>query len=50
MSKHKENFGKQVSRKFKREGRGIARSVAREEKKIVTGAIKGFFNAFNPFR
>jgi len=42
--------GRQVSRKFKREGKGIARGVAREGKKIVTGAVKGFLNVFNPFR
>ena len=44
------NLGRQVSRKFKREGKGIARDVAREGKKIVTGAVKGFFNVLNPFR
>lgn len=42
------NLGRQVSRKLKREG--IARDFAREGKKIVTGAVKGFFNVFNPFR
>ena len=50
MGNRRGNLGKQVSRKFKREGKGIARGVAREGKKIVTGAVKGFLNAFNPFR
>jgi hypothetical protein len=50
MANRKGSFGKQVSRKFKREGKGIARGVAREGKKIVTGAVKGFLNVFNPFR
>jgi hypothetical protein len=40
------NLGRQVSKKFKREGKGIARGVAREGEKIVTGAVKGFLNAF----
>jgi hypothetical protein len=42
MAKHKENLSKQISRKFKREGKGIARGVAREGRKIITGAIKDF--------
>ncbi|HZU31283.1 MAG TPA: hypothetical protein VFB79_09220 [Candidatus Angelobacter sp.] len=50
MANRKGNFGRQASQKFKREGKGIARGVAREGKKIVTGAVKGFLNAFNPFR
>lgn len=50
MANRKGNLRIQVSRKFKREGKGIARGVAREGKKIVTGAVKGFFNIFNPFR
>jgi hypothetical protein len=50
MANRKGSFGKQVSRKFKREGKGIARGVAREGKKIITGAVRGFLNAFNPFR
>ncbi len=50
MPKHKGNLKKDISRKFKREGKGIARGVAREGKKIVTGAVKGFLNVFNPFR
>jgi|ERR1041385_3939984 hypothetical protein len=49
MAGRRENLGRQVSKKFKREGKGIARGVAREGKKIVTGAVKGFLNAFNPF-
>lgn len=50
MAGRRGNLRRQVSRKFKREGKGIARGVAREGKKIVTGAVKGFLNAFNPFR
>jgi hypothetical protein len=50
MAGRRGNLGRQVSRKFKREGKGIARGVAREGKKIVAGAVKGFFNVFNPFR
>lgn len=50
MASRREDFGKQASRKYKREGKGIARGVAREGKKIITGAVKGFLNAFNPFR
>lgn len=50
MANRRGNLGRRVSRKFKREDTGIARDVAREGKKIVTGAIKGFFNIFNPFR
>lgn len=50
MADRRGNLRKQVSRKFKREGKGIARGVAREGKKVVTGAVKGFLNVFNPFR
>jgi hypothetical protein len=50
MPDRKGDIGRQVSKKFKREGKGIARGMAREGKKIVTGAVKGFFNVFNPFR
>jgi hypothetical protein len=50
MGNRRGNLRMQVSRKFKREGKGIARGVAREGKKIVSGAVKGLFNAFNPFR
>lgn len=50
MANRRGNLGRHISRKFKREGKGIARGIAREGKKIVTGAVKGFFNVFNPFR
>ena len=50
MANRKGSLGRQVSRKFKREGKGIARGIAREGKKIVSGAVKGFLNVFNPFR
>jgi hypothetical protein len=50
MGNRRGNLGRQASRRFKREGKGIARGLAREGKKIVTGAVKGFLNAFNPFR
>lgn len=50
MAGRRGNLGRQVARKFKRKGKGIARGMAREGKKIVTGAVKGFLNVFNPFR
>jgi hypothetical protein len=50
MGNSRGNLRMQVSRKFKREGKGIARGIAREGKKIVSGAVKGFLNVFNPFR
>jgi hypothetical protein len=50
MAGNKRSFGKYASRRFKREGKSIARGVAREAKKIVVGALKGFLNVFNPFR
>jgi hypothetical protein len=50
MGNRRANLGRQASRKFKREGKGIARGVAREGKKIVSGAVKCLLNVFNPFR
>lgn len=50
MGSRRGNLVSQASRKFKREGKGIARGVAREGKKIVSGAAKGLLNVFNPFR
>lgn len=49
MGNRRGNLRMQASRKFKREGKGIARGVAREGKKIVGGAVKGLLNVFNPF-
>ena len=50
MSNRRGSFGKKLGRKAKREAKGIARGVAREGVKIAKGAVRGFFNAFNPFR
>jgi hypothetical protein len=49
-SDKRSRFAKSIKRKAKRETRRILRGVAREGKKIATGAVKGFLNVFNPFR
>ena len=50
MSNRRGSFGQKLGRKAKREAKGITRGVAREGKRIVGGAVKGFLNIFNPFR
>lgn len=50
MQKRKQGIGKTLRKKSARETRRIGKGVVREGRKIVTGAVKGFLNVFNPFR
>jgi hypothetical protein len=50
MSRRRQTFGRKLAKKSAKEAKQISKGVLREGKKIVFGTVKGFLNAFNPFR
>ncbi len=48
--RRRQTIGRKLAKKAAKEIGQIAKGVTREGVKIAAGTVKGFLNAFNPFR